>query len=322
MGHTHLARSRIRRPTKQADVADRVVRRAEGTARDERVLLIKQTTDAVDFRRLDRLVESHRRHDGGNALGEHAFARTRRPDEQEVVGSSDGDLDGAFHLVLAFDLRKIHLGGRGGVEDLGGIGAGGGEVDFAGEEFVGFAKIFHPVDLDALHDRGLGGIRGGENDGFLATRAGLDGDRQSAFDGADFSGEGEFADDKATLEARKFGAFGGSNHPHSNREIETRTLFFNIGRGEVDGRALAGPTQAAVRDGGGDAVLALADGGVGQADDNHDGVARAGVHLDLHFNGFNALNGGGENAGKHGQALAETRCVVASRECSPMRGEP
>ena len=111
MGDADFARCGIGGTTEQADVADRVVRGAKGATGYEGILFVEQAADAVDFRRLDRFVERHGRHDGGNALGEHAFPRTRRADQKQVVGARDGDLDGAFDLVLALDLGKIDLGG-------------------------------------------------------------------------------------------------------------------------------------------------------------------------------------------------------------------
>ena len=109
MREAHFAGARIRRAADQARVGNRVVRRAEGPARDHRLFGREQAGDAVDLRRLERLVERQRRADAGNAFRQHRFAAAGRPDHQHVVAAGDGDLDGALHVLLALHVGEVVL---------------------------------------------------------------------------------------------------------------------------------------------------------------------------------------------------------------------
>ena len=117
-------------------------------------------------------------------------------------------------------------------------------------------------------------------------------DGQSAFDRANLAGEGEFSNHEATLEAGKLCALGHGNHPYGHRQIKARAFFFNIRWSEVDRRPLAGPAEAAVGNGGGDAILALAHGGIGKANDNDDRASRAGVHFHFDLDSLDPLKRG------------------------------
>lgn len=82
-----LARRGIGGAAEEADVADRVVRGAERAVGNEGIFLVQQPADAVDFCRLDRLVERHRRDDRRDPLGQHALSGSRRTDKQDVVAN-------------------------------------------------------------------------------------------------------------------------------------------------------------------------------------------------------------------------------------------
>jgi hypothetical protein len=60
-----------RAAAKQTDVADGVMRRAEGSRRDKGLFGVEQPGDAVDFGRLDRFIERKRRDNGRDAFGKH-----------------------------------------------------------------------------------------------------------------------------------------------------------------------------------------------------------------------------------------------------------
>jgi hypothetical protein len=95
--------------TEQASVAGGVMRRAEGTLRDERLTGFQQADDAVDLGRLQRLVERERRKNRREPFREHGFASARRADEQDIVAARCRDLQRALHGFLAFDFGKIML---------------------------------------------------------------------------------------------------------------------------------------------------------------------------------------------------------------------
>ena len=57
--------------------------------------------ERVDHRDFEHFFRRERRQDGGQAGGEHGFARTRRADHQQVVASSGGDFECALGAFLA-----------------------------------------------------------------------------------------------------------------------------------------------------------------------------------------------------------------------------
>ncbi len=85
MGDADLARRGIGRSTEESDIADGVVRRAEGAFRNKGVRLVEQAANAVNLGGFDRLIEGHGWNDRRNALRQHALARAWRTDEQEIM---------------------------------------------------------------------------------------------------------------------------------------------------------------------------------------------------------------------------------------------
>jgi len=83
-----------------------VVRGAEGTRGQQRMLRIDEPRDAMDRARLDRLVRIERRQDRGKRASEQRLPGARRPDEQEVVRAGRGDLERALRRLLADDVSK------------------------------------------------------------------------------------------------------------------------------------------------------------------------------------------------------------------------
>ena len=85
MSKAHFARSRIARTSDETDVGNCMMWRTERSLHTEGIELIEETTDAVNLGRFDRLFDTHRRHNRGNAFGEHGLAASRRPNEQQGV---------------------------------------------------------------------------------------------------------------------------------------------------------------------------------------------------------------------------------------------
>ena len=109
MCEAHFTGGRIGRSAEQSDIGDGVVRGAEWTDRDKIVLSGQESAHAVNLGRFDRLLESHGRHDGRNALGQHALARPGRTQDQQVVSPRHRDLQGALHPGLTLHVGKIHV---------------------------------------------------------------------------------------------------------------------------------------------------------------------------------------------------------------------
>src|SRR6516162_5234149 len=68
---TYFSRSRLRGPSKQASVRNRVVRATERPGGDKTMLIVQKTADAVYFGRFNRFSKRERRKDRRNPLCDH-----------------------------------------------------------------------------------------------------------------------------------------------------------------------------------------------------------------------------------------------------------
>lgn len=84
-----------------------MVRRAEGALAQYGALFVRQTADAPDTGGLHRLLAAHVRQYAGETLGEHRFARTRRPDHEHIVPARGGDFERALDVFLSLDLGIV-----------------------------------------------------------------------------------------------------------------------------------------------------------------------------------------------------------------------
>ena len=91
----------------QRDARGQVVRGSERALSDQSVACSDASGHRVDFRRLERLVERHRRHDRRQPPDEHRFARARRTDHQHVVASGRGDFERSLGDPLSLDVAEI-----------------------------------------------------------------------------------------------------------------------------------------------------------------------------------------------------------------------
>lgn len=114
----YLARLELR-SARHRGGGERVVRRAEGALAQYGALFVRQTADAPDTGGLHRLLAAHVRQYAGETLGEHRFARTRRPDHEHIVPARGGDFERALDVFLSLDLGIV------GEEQLSSLGMGG-----------------------------------------------------------------------------------------------------------------------------------------------------------------------------------------------------
>jgi hypothetical protein len=131
-------------PPSKPGVARRVMRRAERPPRHQRLARRQQPDDAVNLRRLQRLVQSQRRQNRRQPLGEHGFAGAGRADEQRVVSAGGGDFQGALHVFLALDLGKIQVVVVRLIEDFGNVHLRRRDFDFAFEKAARPRADFEP----------------------------------------------------------------------------------------------------------------------------------------------------------------------------------
>src|SRR6185437_13834019 len=108
VGEGNFAGARDNAAADETRVGDGVVGRAEGTLRNQARSGIEHAGDGVNLGGFQRLIESERREDGRQPLGEHGFSRARRPDHQDVVTAGGGNLKRALGCLLAADVAKIH----------------------------------------------------------------------------------------------------------------------------------------------------------------------------------------------------------------------
>ena len=87
-----------------------------------------------------------RRHDRGDALGEHRFAGTGRAEHEEIVAARHGHFDGPLDVMLAAHVAEIDLVVLVLGEELLDVLAGRQQRLFSREEFVGLAQIVHTED--------------------------------------------------------------------------------------------------------------------------------------------------------------------------------
>ena len=91
MRQADFARDGNAAATDQPGIADRVVGRAKGTLRQQRLVGRQTPHGAVDTRGLDRLGGSQIGQDGRQTFGKHGFARTGWPEHQQIVRTGGGD---------------------------------------------------------------------------------------------------------------------------------------------------------------------------------------------------------------------------------------
>ena len=231
----------------EAGVGDGVVRGAKRAGGDKGMRGVEeQAADAVDLGGLDGFLQRHRRDDRGDAFGDHGFSRAGRADEERVVIAGDGDLDGALDVVLAAHVGKIHIVVLMPREKLGDVFAHRRERFFAGEKLERLAQIRHAIHFDALDHGRLARILHRHDDRLSPAPPRLQRDRQHAADGPHAPGQCEFADEAELLNVRQIDLRTDGDHRERDGQVETRSLFFHIGRREIDRRPPARPMIAAV----------------------------------------------------------------------------
>jgi hypothetical protein len=149
---------------------------------------------------------------------------------QQVVAARRGDDDGALHAFLPSDFGEVD--GRGGVAEEGADvrRRDGLWLDVAGEQADDLAEGAGAVDVDALDDRGLSGVVGGDDDAGSAALLGEGGHGDGALDGAEAAVEREFAaeDEFAVVEAPVVGAADGADDALHDEEADGDALAIDV----------------------------------------------------------------------------------------------
>ena len=257
----------------------------------------------MDLRRFQRLFQRERRHDARQPLGHHALARAWWPNHEQVMSTGRRDFHRAPGVVLPLDLGEIvfELLVRG--EERGGIFPHRREFRRGvptPQKFEDLAQTVHAVNLDPSEKSGLARIGCGHEQPSLAPSAGLAGNGQHAAHRAHRSVQREFAHEHAIPGAAQIDFFLRCHHAHRNGQIETRALFLDIRRREVDGATPSRPAVSAVGNRRRHPVLALLHGGIGQPHHHDERLAPGGIDLDLHLVGIDPLHRRRINFCQHG----------------------
>ena len=264
------------------------------------MLAVEQAGDAVDFGGFDRLVFGHRRHDGGQALGEHRLAGAGRADHQEVVAARHGDLERALDVVLAFDIVEVDVITGLLAKELPAVDFLRGNVAVAFQQVDRLAQVGDAIDIDALDQAGFAGVVQRNEDGAVPGVFRLQGEGEDSLDRAHAPVEGEFADDGALFQGAVLEFLAERDNADGDGQIEARALLAHIGGGEIDGGAPLGFGVGHVADRRPHPVAALFDRRVGQANDDDAGVAFANIDFDLDAERIDTVQGAGMDTSEIG----------------------
>ena len=299
VGERNLARFGYVTAADNAGVRNRMVGRAEGTGRDQGFAGRQGAGNRMDLGRFQRLLHRHLGQDRDDATGEHGLARARWSDHQDVMAAGRGDLQGALGVVLALHLGEIEriLGRR--VEDPVAVHADRLDFDLAVQEGDDFDQIVKGVDLDVLDDRRLAAVQLGDDDPVQAVCPGGQGDRDRAFDRPQGTVQGELAEDRVPSQTRGTNRRDGAQDADRDRQVKTRSFFFDVRRRQVDRDLLRREAEPGILDRGGYPVLGFLDRVVGQAHGRELRQAVGQIDLDVDEIAVDAERGAGNDFGEH-----------------------
>src|SRR5579863_4912297 len=218
------------------------------------------------------------------------------------MASGAGDFDGALGGLLSADVFEVD-------EELLRFAEQGFVIGFDGDDAVaGVDEVDHVeqgadgVDFDASDHGGFLGVGFGNDHAGDFASPGFEGDGEGAADAANASVQREFTDKKAVGDFFLGQAAVGTDDAEGHGQVESGTFFLDVSGGEIDGDLRGWDVVAAIFQRGADAVTALPDGGVGQADGVEMvlvGLDAGAVDLDLNDVGVDAVDGGAESLIEH-----------------------
>ena len=154
-----------------------------------------------------------------------------------------------------------------------------------------------PDHLERVDERGLGGVLLRDRQAAHPGRAEAARHGQHAGDGAHRTIEGQFADERMTLEPQR--AIAEAQDGHGDGQVEAGPFLGDLGGRQVDGETALRKLEPGVADRGLHALAGLLDGPVGEADDGEVGQAVGDVGLDHHRHSGEAVDAAGGGAGEH-----------------------
>src|SRR5229473_3496371 len=219
---------------------------------------------ASELRHLEGLAQVQGRQDPGEAASQHRLARARRAAQQEVMPAGGGDLDRATRLLLAVDFREVVL------EDFGGrlmgcVDEGSGrDLLLAQQVRDELGQVGAGDHLEAFDQGRLVRVRDRNEDPLEPGSFQAAGRDQHPVHVSYGAVERELAQERAA--GRRVAADFCERDRDGDREVEAAAVLAHLRGSQVDGQALAGKVQAAVLDGGANALAGLLDGGGSETD--------------------------------------------------------
>ena len=240
-----------------------MVRRAERPRLHERPLRRQKAHHRVDLCDLQRLFPRHIRQDGRDTLGEHALARTRRADQQDVMSARCSDLQRALRVLLPLHIRKVRqklpfrlrFPARGRFHRL-----------LAREMRRQLPHRLHAVDRQSVGQRGLRRIFRRDVQLLHAKLPRRQRHRQHAAHRPQLAFQTQLTEERA-LRLRQTDEFTRREDTEQDRQIIERAGFFRARGGQIQCDPADREPEAAVFHRCAHALPCLFDGGVRQADD-------------------------------------------------------
>ena len=235
----------------------------------------------VDGRDFQRGVGIQARQDGRDALGQHGLARSRGPQQGQVMPARRADLGGtagqglAEHLAQVGRHRPVRAGSRTvTVAVTGRAELGGGRVATqarcAAQPIRGRGQAGCGDDAQARYQGGLGSVLLGHHDRAepaVGRRRGHGG--QDTADRPQAPVEAELAEEHHPVRGGLRHRARRGEQPDGDGQIKPATAFGQAGWGKPDRDLALGPLFAAVDDRGVDPVPGLPQRGVRQTDQDH-----------------------------------------------------
>ena len=288
----------------QRDVRRGVVGRAERRRGDESAARRQQSRHRVDGGHLEGFLRGQRGEDARQPARQHALARPRRPDEEQVVAPGGGDLQGAAGQRLSPHVGQV---GRRRVRGRRPRNLHDPSRSPSGQHGDGLVERGHRQDGETGDDRRLARVGVRQHQAVDAVPARLRRDGEDAAHRPHRAVERELADGDHPLQPLAGNETGRREHADGDRQVERRPHLAHVRRREVDRYPPRRKLEAGVADGALDAVAALADARVGQADEG-DRRQPAVRYVDLDPDGMrlDAEQGRGPHDGQHDEMSCKT----------------
>ena len=299
MRERHFAGARYRAAADEARHGNRVMRASERPLGNN-FFCFEKSGDAVNFRDFERFFARHGRENRRDAAREHRFPGAGRAAHDDIVRAGGRNFHRAFGDDLSLHVGEIDIAPR---RFLLFAGDGGGEDGAAVQKFHDFGERLHAVDGDIFaKERFIGRFGRDENrieTGFFpGEHHGKD-----ARDGADFSLERKFADEKSVPGRFLRHLIAGGENADGNRKIQPGAVFFEIGRRQIHRDFIRRKPISGIADGRAHAFFRFFDGRGGKPHDIKSGKLRIDVDLDGDDVTGEAERDGSESLSKHGTSL-------------------